>query len=61
MKPSELILTDMILERAKILRKDDNKEDLSIEPPNLQPYVEQAVKELKAWHKVVMKEVLKDS
>lgn len=60
---NELAFTATVLEKAKELRKIDNREDLnnpSIEPPNLDPYVKQAVQELKAWNEVVMEELNKE-
>ena len=56
----ELIFTDIVLERAKKLRTNAHDDDLSIDPPSLDPYVKQAVQDLKTWHPVVMKEVLHD-
>ncbi len=60
MDVQELMFTQMVLERAKKLRMSDNEElldDPDAVPPNLEPYVKQAVEELKAWYMVVMREL----
>ena len=56
----ELILTDIVLRRAIKLRKLENIEDLSIDPPNLESYVKQAVQQLKVWHPIVMAEIFQN-
>jgi hypothetical protein len=53
---NELILTSIVLEHAKILRKAEAT-DLSAEPPSLAPYIAPAVEELIAWHPLVMQAV----
>jgi hypothetical protein len=45
-----------VLEEAKRIRKQE-AEDLNSTPPPLTLYLEQAVKELAAWHPLVMEEV----
>lgn len=56
MEPIELVLTYLVLEEAKRIRKQE-AEDLDSTPPPLTLYLEQAVKELAAWHPLVMEEV----
>ena len=54
MDANEFILTALVLETAKQLRKEAAG-DLTAEPPSLEPYIEPAVKQLKAWHPLVMR------
>lgn len=54
MDTNELILTAMVLETAKQLRKAA-ADDLTVEPPPLEPYLEPAIKHIMAWHPLVMK------
>lgn len=56
MEPIELVLTYLVLEEAKRIRKQE-AEDLNSTPPPLDEYIGKAVTALAAWHPVVMKEV----
>jgi hypothetical protein len=60
MEITELLLTAIVLDTAKQLRKE-SANDLTVEPPSLEPYLEPAVKQLMAWHPLVMQAVLKSS
>lgn len=59
MDTNELILTSIVLEHAKILRKAEAS-DLSAEPSSLEPYIIPAVEALKAWHPLVMQAIHKN-
>jgi hypothetical protein len=51
-----LVLTALVLEEARRIRKHE-AENLNSPPPPLTLYLEQAVKELAAWHPLVMEEI----
>lgn len=55
----ELILTYIILKQAVQIRKHENIKDLSVEIPNLEPYIKKAIEELRDWHPIVMAEFRK--
>lgn len=60
MDANELILTSVVLEHAKILRKEAAT-DLLADPPPLDPYIAPAVEALMAWHPLVMQAIRKSS
>ena len=55
MDTNELILTHLVTQKARELRKHFHHDvDEDINEPPLEPYIKEVIKGLKTWHSVVM-------